>query len=93
MQLNAKALAATNEKKPTTFQTIAENLVHFHANEPDLGILGTSGTIDKDVIGRMICDVIYNGYVSIRQHMMDLADPLSCVSRSIAVLKECYGNE
>lgn len=90
IQLDAKALVDNNEAEPDVFRATAEHLVHFHANEPGLGVLGASGAVDHAAMGRMLNDVGYNGFVSIEQRLLNAADPLADVARSAAVLRECY---
>ena len=90
MQLDAKALVANGEATNEPFLAAAPHLVHFHANEPDLGVLGTSGAVDHAALGGFLRDIDYQGFVSIEQRMLNAADPLADVALSAAVLKECY---
>ena len=90
VQLDAKALVANAEAAPKTFRAVAGHLVHYHANEPDLGPLGTSGAIDHATLGQMLRGIDYDGYVSIEQRMIDGADPLAAVRQSAHHLKKCY---
>jgi sugar phosphate isomerase/epimerase len=90
MQLDAKALVANGEATNKPFAAAAPHLVHFHANEPDLGVLGTSGAVDHAALGRFLRDIGYQDFVSIEQRMLNAADPLADVALSAAVLKECY---
>ncbi|MDP7666482.1 MAG: sugar phosphate isomerase/epimerase family protein [Rhodospirillales bacterium] len=90
MQLDAKALLANAEATNEPFAAAAPHLVHFHANEPDLGVLGTSGAVDHAALGGFLRDIDYQGFVSIEQRMLNAADPLADVALSAAVLKECY---
>ncbi len=90
VQLDAKALIDNNEAEAATFKAVAEHLIHFHANETDLGVLGTSGNVDHQFMGRMLLDIGYDGYVSIEQRMLNQNDPLADVSASVAVLRQSY---
>lgn len=90
VQLDAKALVENDEADAATFQAVKEKLVHFHANEPGLGVLGASGDVDHAFFGEMLKDIGYDGYVSIEQRMTDESDPLAGVRQSTRVLKECY---
>lgn len=90
VQLDAKALVANDEAVQETFQAVAEHLVHFHANEPDLGVLGTSGAIDHTAMGQMLRKIGYKGFVSIEQRMLSEKSLLSDVSRSATILRESY---
>jgi sugar phosphate isomerase/epimerase len=90
MQLDAKALVANREASAELFHAAAPHLVHFHANEPDLGVLGTGGAIDHEALGGFLRDIGYQGFVSIEQRMLNASDPLADVALSARVLKACY---
>jgi sugar phosphate isomerase/epimerase len=90
MQLDAKALFANREASAEPFRAAAPHLVHFHANEPDLGVLGTSGAIDHEALGGFLRDIGYQEFVSIEQRMLNAADPLADVALSAGVLKAYY---
>ena len=90
MQLDAKALLANGEATNEPFMAAAPHLVHFHANEPDLGVLGTSGAVDHEALGGFLRDIGYREFVSIEQRMLSAADPLADVALSAGVLKACY---
>ena len=91
VQLDAKALVCNGEMKSEVFETAAPFLVHVHANEPDLGILGTSGQVDNHKMGRLLRHIKYEGYVSIEQKMIGKEAPLDALRKSAKLLKECYG--
>ncbi len=88
MQLDAKALVDNGEADEMPFQAAQRHLVHFHANEPGLAVLGSSGAIDHAALGRHLREVGYDDFVSIEQRMFD--DPLGDVARSARVLERCY---
>ena len=90
VQLDAKALVENDEAAAATIRAVAHRLVHVHANEPGLGVLGTSGTIDHGALGRFLADIDYQGFVSIEQRMLNAEDPLADVARSAAVLRRHY---
>jgi sugar phosphate isomerase/epimerase len=90
VQLDAKALAATGEMTIDIFKTAAPYLVHVHANEPDLGVLGTSNNIDHCFMGSLLSEIGYDGYVSIEQKMIGEDDPLLALSKSARILQEFY---
>lgn len=90
VQLDAKALVENSEATIETFKAVRSKLVHFHANEPGLGVLGASGRVDHAAMEAMLREIGYDGYVSIEQRMTDEADPLAAVARSARHLKECY---
>ncbi len=90
VQLDAKALVANQEAKPETFKAAKKYLVHYHANQPDLGVLDMTGDVDHAALGRMLGDIGYAGYVSIEQRMLNKDAPLDDISASAAVLRQCY---
>ncbi len=90
VQLDAKALAENNEMTMDIFSAVSTQLVHFHANEPGLGVLGSSSTIDHHLMGRLLRDVGYSNYVSIEQRMLNKTEPLVDIQSSVQVLIECY---
>ncbi len=90
VQLDAKALVENGEAVIETFRAVAPMLVHFHANEPGLGMLGQSGAVDHAAMGQMLNAIGYDGYVSIEQRMIDEADPMAGIGQSAHLLKECY---
>jgi sugar phosphate isomerase/epimerase len=90
VQLDAKALAATDEMTIGIFKSAAPYLVHVHANEPDLGVLGTSSNVDHCFMGSLLGEIGYDGYVSIEQKMVGEDDPLVALSKSAGILQEFY---
>ena len=90
IQLDAKALFQNNEVTLQAFSLVSDHLVHFHANEPDLGILGTSGKIDHTAMGKFLRAVGYDRFVSIEQRKIDGSPPCKHISESLELLKACY---
>ena len=91
VQLDAKALVSNGEMESEVFQAAAPFLVHVHANEPDLGILGTSGQVDNHKMANLLRNIKYEGYVSVEQKMIGEKAPLEALRESAKILKECYG--
>lgn len=90
VQLDAKALVENDEAVAATFAAVAPLLEHYHANEPGLNVLGSSGTIDHAALGQMLRDIGYDGFVSIEQRMLNADAPLSDVSASARILAQNY---
>jgi len=90
VQIDAEALAENNEISEKTFLIAQPYLIHVHANEPNFGILGSSGLIDHKAIGGYLRGINYNGFVSIEQKMFSQSDPLSDIAKSFSFLKESY---
>lgn len=91
VQLDAKALVSNGEMEFEVFQAAAPFLVHVHANEPDLGILGTSGQVDNHKMANLLRKIKYENYVSVEQKMIGEKAPLKALRQSAKILKECYG--
>lgn len=89
--LDAKALVQAGEVNGEIFARAGPTAVHFHANEPDMGVLTGDGDVDHAEMGRLLRGIGYDGYVSIEQRVVNPDDPLSDLARSAAVLRECYG--
>lgn len=89
VQIDAKALVANNEATFAPFEAAAPLLVHFHANEPGLGMLGTGGVNHAELAG-YLRRIDYDGFVSIEQRMVVPDDPLGPIRRSAAVLRDAY---
>ncbi len=88
--LDAKAVAEAGEDTPDLFQEMAPTLVHFHANDPGLGLLGSTGTVDHARLGGLLRDIGYSGFVSLEQRMLDPDDVLGPIRASLKVMEECY---
>ena len=87
IQLDAKALFENDEVNAVLFETVADQLVHFHVNEPDLGVIGTSGKIDLQL--RDPCAGLVD-YVSIEQRQLE-GGLIENIAKSVEVTKSSYG--
>lgn len=90
VQLDAKALVENAEVEASVFEAASPYLVHFHANEPGLGILGSTGLVDHAVLGGMLKRIGYDQFVSIEQRMISETNPIQPISDSMQVLKANY---
>ncbi len=93
VQIDAKALVENDEAAMGVFEQAKPWLVHYHANDPGLGVLGSSGKVDHGALGRMLKAIGYDGYVSIEQRMLNEDDPLADIAESLAVLNDNYPPE
>ena len=91
VQLDAKALVENDEVNRAVFEAALPYLVHFHANEPGLVVLGSSGTVPHQTLGEHLSDIGFDRYVSIEQRMLNAADPLVDAKESAAILTKYYG--
>ncbi|WP_460019637.1 sugar phosphate isomerase/epimerase family protein [Magnetospira thiophila] len=90
VQLDAKALMENDEINEATFVAAAPYLVHYHANEQGLGILGEGGAVPHARLGQLLQGIGYDDWVSIEQRMLPDKDPLEILARSIGHVKDCY---
>lgn len=90
VQIDAKALVENDEAELSSFHTGAPYLVHYHANEPGLGVLGSSGLVDHGKLGACLKEIAYGGYVSIEQRMLNGDDPVSDLVASARYVQEHY---
>jgi len=90
VQLDAKALVENDEVNKAIFEAAAPYLVHFHANEPGLGILGSTGEVPHNLLGEYLSLIGYDGYVSIEQRMLSNNKPMEDLAKSISVLMKNY---
>lgn len=90
IQLDAKALFENDEVNAVLFATVADQLVHFHVNEPDLGVIGTSGKIDHATMGSLLRGIGYKDYVSIEQRQLE-GGLIENIAKSVEVTKSSYG--
>ena len=90
IQLDAKALVENDESSWTTFEAVQPFLIHFHANEPNLAILGESGKVPHAILAEHLRRISYNGFVSIEQRMIDAENPMESISDSMTVLRKHY---
>lgn len=90
LQIDAKALVENDEVLQTVFDAAADLLVHVHANEPGLDVLGHSGTIDHAAIGTMLANIGYSGYVSAEQRMLSESAYMDDARESYDVLSRHY---
>ena len=92
LQLDAKAMVENDELQLDTFMAASEseNLIHVHVNQPGLQCLD-KGLVDHKKMGDFLQIIGYDAWVSIEQRLLNEADPLSDIKRSLNVVKSCYG--
>lgn len=91
IQIDAKALVENNEIDTDVFNAAASTLVHVHANEPGLGVIGSSGEVDHGRIGSMLYSLNYDRFVTVEQRMLSETHYLDDARESLRVLKTAYG--
>jgi sugar phosphate isomerase/epimerase len=90
VQLDAKALSENDEIQDGIFDAVREYLVHVHVNEPKLGVIGSSGTIDHVGIAAQLRRINYKEFISLEQRMLNAEDPVADVSMSISAIRQIY---
>jgi sugar phosphate isomerase/epimerase len=90
LQLDAKALVDNDEVDPATFEAVKGRLDHFHANDPGLVALGSTGQVDHARFGQALRAIGYDGWVSSEQRMLPDLDPMAVIAQSVATLHHCY---
>jgi sugar phosphate isomerase/epimerase len=90
VQLDAKALAENGEVKEAVFCDAAPYITHFHANEPGLGVIGSTGKVPHDQIASFLYKINYSGFVSIEQRMLDAGRALKDIEASYLFLDTSY---
>lgn len=88
--LDAKALVQADEVNQETFERAAPTAAHYHANEPDLGVLSIDGEVEHARLGDLLRGIAYDGYVSIEQRQVSAENPMDDIARSAEVLRACY---
>lgn len=91
VQLDAKGITANAEMTAEAAEAAEPYLQHVHVNEPDLGVLGTTGGVDHAAFAEILRGIGYDGSISIEQKMVDPVDPLGPVRTSAAYLIDVYG--
>lgn len=91
LQLDAKALVDNAEAGPAAFDAVRGRLDHFHANDPGLVAVGSTGQVDHAAFGRWLAGIGYEGWVSSEQRMLPDRDPMEVMAESAATLRRCYG--
>jgi sugar phosphate isomerase/epimerase len=91
IQLDAKALVDNGEDDPATFERVRGRLDHFHANDPGLTMVGSTGSVNHTGLGDALRAIEYSGWVSIEQRMLSSDDPLADLAASVATVAACYG--
>lgn len=93
VQLDAKALAENDEINAAVFDAVKPRLVHVHANEPGLGIVGNTGAgvaVNHAAIGCQLHRIGYDGFVSIEQRQLNQENPLIDLEQSVGFVTENY---
>lgn len=92
VQVDLKAMIQNNELTETAVQAARPWLVHAHANESDLGVLGASGETNHHArFGEFLRGAGYEGFVSLEQKQINPADSLGPIAESAAVMQKAYG--
>jgi sugar phosphate isomerase/epimerase len=84
LHLGATALMESGEMGHATFAVLRGRLELFHADEPDLAELGSSGKVDHTDLRRHLAAISYFDWVSTVQRGRPGEEPLETLARGIA---------
>ena len=90
-QLDAKALVENGEDDDVIFQAAKGCIGHYHANDPGLVVVGSTGIVNHRMLGRHLAAVGYDGWVSIEQRQLSETAPVADLAASIAAVRQHYG--
>lgn len=90
LHLDSKALSEEEEDVRPVMRKAVPFAKHFHISEPDLGIIHSSGIVKHQVMGEILQQESYNGFVSIEMRIQK--DYYNAVRKSIFQAKNCYFN-
>lgn len=89
-QLDAKALVENAEDGPAIFEAARGRIDHFHANDPGLVVVGSTGAVDHSALGACLGAVAYDGWVSIEQRMASEHTALADLRASVTAVTQSY---
>ncbi len=90
LHFGALALTENNEMGHATFAGVRGRQDNFHADEPGLDVVGSSGRIDHVDLRRHLAAISYFDWVSVVQRPGSGPDPLADLRQGIAYATECY---
>jgi len=90
-QLDAKALVDNGEASSAIFLQGSDVIRHFHANEPGLAVVGSSGQVPHHLFGRCLHEIGYQGWVSVEQRMVTAETAMDDIYRSVRHVIAQYG--
>jgi sugar phosphate isomerase/epimerase len=91
MHLASAGLTASGETGHTIFAMVLGRLEHYHADDPGLAEVGSTGLIDHVDLGHHLAAIDYERWVSVVQRAPDGEnDPLASVARGVAFVQRHY---
>lgn len=90
VHIDVAAAASAGEICQAAFSSVADQLVHVHANELDLGVLGGGSGVDHQKAASLLNNIGYQGYCSLEQRMVESSDVMEAVRKGLDFLKEVY---
>ena len=88
LHLDSAALASEGEGVAQVIKKVLPSISHFHASEPGLGLIGSSGQVNHALFGRLLREHLYEGYVSIEMRLQPDYD--SAVRKGLAKATKLY---
>lgn len=90
LQVDAKALADNAEDVEAVMVASKGRIVHYHANDPGLVVVGSTGALDHPRLGAALASTGYDGWVSVEQRMLSEPGWLDDLSASVAAVRAAY---
>jgi sugar phosphate isomerase/epimerase len=91
LHLSAAVQAANFDTGHAPFSAVRDRLDHFHADEPGLATVGTSGVVDHSDCRRHLAAISYRQWVTLKQR--ETADPLDGLEQGACHLTSRYLRE
>lgn len=88
--LDAKALQQADEISENVFNRYKGRIEHFHANDPGLVAVGSTGMVPHARLGELLRSVGYSNYISIEQRTLNPENPMTDIEQSVRMVKENY---
>jgi len=88
LHLDAKAVAAEGNDYMSLIKSVKGKFSHFHINDPELGEVGSTGTVDHFAMGKALKASGYDRYVSIEMRMQP--DHYSSIKKSLEIANKAY---
>ena len=90
LHLGAAAVTANGEMGHATFAGLRGRLDHFHADEPGLDVVGSTGRVDHPDLRRHLAAISYGDWVSLVQRPSPAPDPLADLRCATQFASGCY---
>jgi sugar phosphate isomerase/epimerase len=90
LHLDAAAMTLAGEDLTTALGACGGTIAHFHASEPNLGLVG-SGPVDHETMASGLRRTGYSGWVSVEMRPPEGEETKSAVRRVLSFVRRVYG--